>query len=152
MQTYTYAQSCHKVCAIFQEQALSSITQDTTILCSHRPTVAEYNSNILPSLFSNDKIVDTPTITNARNVPQLQEWVQQRNFNEIPKVCNHPFPGWLGPHKELIKYQSAPGSPTLNRIKIFMIALTQCHQIARQPKCTCLIKKFVIPKVDMNKG
>jgi hypothetical protein len=59
-----------------------------TVICTHREDVQHYNAHIFQQLFPDPAThVALPTLTNGSHVPELQEWLQEQDFNECPMLA-----------------------------------------------------------------
>ncbi|GIM01338.1 hypothetical protein Vretimale_6143 [Volvox reticuliferus] len=74
-----------------RDDVVQSANGTDTILCSHRHQVADYNGAILNRLASEQQlsgpIIQVPLDTNAAQVPELYDWLQDNHFHELRQVA-----------------------------------------------------------------
>jgi ATP-dependent exoDNAse (exonuclease V) alpha subunit len=74
-------------CYIDEDLVEQYIDDKTTILCTHRKDVDDYNNLILHKKFPANQIYVIQLETNARNVEHIQSWVKNKRFNHMQHVA-----------------------------------------------------------------
>jgi hypothetical protein len=76
-----------KNCYIDEDLVKQYIDDKTTIICTHRKDVNDYNDLIFHKKFPTNQIYAIQLETNARNVEHIQSWVNNKKFNHMQQVA-----------------------------------------------------------------
>jgi hypothetical protein len=79
--------SCLGSCYVPEEEALSFIDRDTTIICLHRDKVAYYNVLSLMFYFLTDKVETVEIKSNVSGDPNLEKWKKSYKFHQLTHVA-----------------------------------------------------------------
>jgi hypothetical protein len=70
-------------CVILEDELLSNIDDETTILCTHRIDVKKYINLIFQKLFTSNEVFDVVLNTNAFKFEHMQQWIKDPHFEHI---------------------------------------------------------------------
>lgn len=78
---------CLRQCFVSEQEGQRFIDQNTTIICSHRETVAKYNTMCLLNFFCTDHVVEVSVHTNAPEDSQHKQWVSDTKFHQLTHIA-----------------------------------------------------------------
>ncbi|GAQ92710.1 hypothetical protein KFL_011020025 [Klebsormidium nitens] len=75
-------------CFVPKTTALKTFDADTTILCSHRDQVVDYNNFCASCIFlDGDRLKQVSVVTNASAERDLKEWLSDSYFHQLQRVA-----------------------------------------------------------------